>query len=96
MVLRKLWNNGTVGAIPIFRNSYSAAEKLHLPSCNSADFVLQYYQSISSMQVISLIKNHTIAGYCRISVDEELDRDNVSIENHKSIITNFVKQKFRA
>lgn len=24
-----------------------------------------------------------IAGYCRISVDEELDRDNVSIENQK-------------
>ena len=27
-----------------------------------------------------------IAGYCRISVDEELDRDNVSIENQKAII----------
>ena len=36
----------------------------------------------------------SIAGYCRISVDEELDRDNVSIENQKSIIADFVKQKF--
>ena len=35
-----------------------------------------------------------IAGYCRISVDEELDRDNVSIENQKAIITDFVKHRF--
>ena len=35
-----------------------------------------------------------IAGYCRISVDEELDRDNVSIENQKAIISDFVKTKF--
>ena len=35
-----------------------------------------------------------IAGYCRISVDDELDRDNTSIENQKSIIEDFVKQKF--
>ena len=35
-----------------------------------------------------------IAGYCRISVDEELDRDNTSIENQKKIIDEFVKAKF--
>ena len=35
-----------------------------------------------------------IAGYCRISVDEELDRDNTSIENQKAIIEDFVKQRF--
>ena len=35
-----------------------------------------------------------IAGYCRISVDEELDRDNVSIENQKAIIQDFVAHKF--
>ena len=35
-----------------------------------------------------------IAGYCRISVDEELDRDNVSIENQKAIIRDFVKRRF--
>lgn len=35
-----------------------------------------------------------IAGYTRISVDDELDRDNVSIENQKAIIQDFVKQKF--
>ena len=41
-----------------------------------------------------MIETLSIAGYCRISVDEELDRDNVSIENQKSIIADFVKQKF--
>ncbi len=35
-----------------------------------------------------------ISGYCRISVDEELDKDNTSIENQKSIIQEFVKKKF--
>ena len=35
-----------------------------------------------------------IAGYCRISVDDELDRDNVSIENQKAIIRDFVRHKF--
>lgn len=38
--------------------------------------------------------NQEIAGYCRISVDEELDRDNTSIENQKKIIEEFVKAKF--
>ena len=41
-----------------------------------------------------MIEHFDIAGYCRISVDEELDRDNTSIENQKSIIEDFVKQKF--
>lgn len=36
----------------------------------------------------------TIAGYCRISVDDKLDRDNTSIENQKLIIEEFVKRKF--
>ena len=40
-----------------------------------------------------MIETYDIAGYCRISVDEELDRDNVSIENQKAIIQDFVKQK---
>lgn len=35
-----------------------------------------------------------IAGYCRISVDDELDRDNVSIENQKAIIDDYVKTHF--
>lgn len=35
-----------------------------------------------------------IAGYCRISVDDELDRDNTSIENQKDIINNYVKRAF--
>ena len=41
-----------------------------------------------------MIEHFDIAGYCRISVDEELDRDNVSIENQKAIIADFVKQNF--
>ena len=36
----------------------------------------------------------SIAGYCRISVDDELDRDNVSIENQKAILEDFVKHRF--
>lgn len=35
-----------------------------------------------------------IYGYCRISVDEELDKDNTSIENQKNIIADFCKKKF--
>ena len=30
--------------------------------------------------------NLRIAGYCRISLDDEMDRDNVSVENQKTII----------
>lgn len=36
----------------------------------------------------------SIAGYCRISVDMEIDRDNTSIENQKSIISEYVRTKF--
>ena len=35
-----------------------------------------------------------IAGYCRISVDEELDKDNTSIENQKAIIADYVSRMF--
>lgn len=35
-----------------------------------------------------------IAGYCRISVDEELDRDNTSIENQKALIADYVTRTF--
>ena len=35
-----------------------------------------------------------IAGYCRISVDEELDKDNVSIENQKKIINDYINKIF--
>ncbi len=41
-----------------------------------------------------LIEKFDIAGYCRISVDEELDRDNTSIENQKAIIEDYVSRKF--
>ncbi len=44
--------------------------------------------------MIVVIETFDIAGYCRISVDEELDRDNTSIENQKAIIADFVKEKF--
>ena len=39
-------------------------------------------------------ETYAIAGYCRISVDDELDRDNVSIENQKAIISDFVASRF--
>lgn len=41
-----------------------------------------------------MVERFGIAGYCRISVDEEMDRDNTSIENQKAIIESFVKEKF--
>ena len=41
-----------------------------------------------------MIETFDLAGYCRISVDEELDRDNTSIENQKAIIEDFVNHKF--
>jgi stage V sporulation protein T len=41
-----------------------------------------------------MLERFDIAGYCRISVDEELDRENTSIENQKAILADFVKQKF--
>ena len=44
--------------------------------------------------MIIVIETFDIAGYCRISVDEELDRDNTSIENQKAIIADFVREKF--
>ena len=41
-----------------------------------------------------MLETLDIVGYCRISVDEELDRDNVSIENQKAIIRDFVNRRF--
>ncbi len=42
-----------------------------------------------------MIEKFDIAGYARISVDEESDRDNnTSIENQKSIISDYVKRHF--
>ncbi len=41
-----------------------------------------------------MVEKFDIAGYCRISVDEELDRDNTSIENQKSIIKDYVERTF--
>lgn len=35
-----------------------------------------------------------LAGYCRISVDVEADRDNTSIENQKAIIGDYVEKHF--
>lgn len=41
-----------------------------------------------------MVEKFDIAGYCRISVDDELDRDNTSIENQKSIIKEYVERTF--
>ncbi len=42
----------------------------------------------------TLIETFAIAGYCRISVDEEMDRENTSIENQKAIIEDYVAKNF--
>ena len=39
-------------------------------------------------------KPHRIAGYCRISVDVEADRDNTGIEDQKDIISDYVQRYF--
>ena len=41
-----------------------------------------------------MTETFNIAGYVRISVDDELDRDNISIENQKSSIGDYVKHRF--
>lgn len=41
-----------------------------------------------------MIERYDIAGYCRISVDEDTGRENVSIENQKAIIESFVRRRF--
>jgi len=41
-----------------------------------------------------LTETYDIAGYARISVDDELDQKNVSIENQKAIIEDYVKSHF--
>jgi stage V sporulation protein T len=41
-----------------------------------------------------LTETYDIAGYVRISVDDELDQKNVSIENQKAIIEDYVKSRF--
>lgn len=40
------------------------------------------------------MKQYKIAGYCRISVDDELEKDNTSIENQKEIIARYVNNYF--
>lgn len=41
-----------------------------------------------------MIEKFNIAGYARISVDDELDQKNVSIENQKAIIEDYVNNSF--
>ncbi len=41
-----------------------------------------------------MVEIFDIAGYTRISFDDDLDKDNTSIENQKDIITDFVRRKF--
>ena len=45
-------------------------------------------------KIADALLEEELSGYCRISVDEELDKDNTSIENQKKIIEEFVKKKF--
>ena len=41
-----------------------------------------------------MTEHFSIAAYCRISVDDEQDRDNTSIENQRAIIADFAQKKF--
>ena len=47
------------------------------------------------MEKVENMLKEEIAGYCRISVDDDLDNDNTSIENQKDIITHYVKKYFQ-
>ena len=40
------------------------------------------------------MKPNKIAAYCRISVDDDIGNDNVSIENQKAIIEDYIKAHF--
>ena len=41
-----------------------------------------------------VVEKFAIAGYCRISVDDELNKENTSIENQKAIIEEYVRERF--
>ena len=43
---------------------------------------------------MTMIETFDIAGYARISVDDEQDQKNISIENQKAIIEDYVKTRF--
>ena len=45
-------------------------------------------------QATEPITRYNIAGYARISVDVEADRDSTSIENQRAIITDYVEKHF--
>ncbi len=45
-------------------------------------------------KIADALLEEEVSGYCRISVDEELNKDNTSIENQKKIIEEFAKKKF--
>lgn len=45
-------------------------------------------------KIADALLEEEISGYCRISVDDELDKDNTSIENQKKIIEEFARKKF--
>lgn len=59
--------------------------------------MLQCYYSIKHVDVTTLIKKvetFDIACYTRISVDDESDKENTSIENQKAIISDYVNKNF--
>ena len=45
-------------------------------------------------KILDAFLEEEIGGYLRLSVDDELDKENTSIENQRSIIAEFVKKKF--
>lgn len=48
----------------------------------------------TDIEVMLVTETFDIAGYCRISVDDELDQKNISIENQKAILKDYVERHF--
>ena len=68
-------------------------------ACNGFLSMLQCYYKIKKLGGMTLStlmaeRKLLLAGYCRISVDEELDKDNTSIENQKAIIAEYAARYF--
>ena len=53
-----------------------------------------YCENLLHQGGIAMTETFDIAGYCRISVDDELDQKNISIENQKAILADYVKTHF--
>ena len=51
-------------------------------------------QSSHAQEEYTVAEAYAIAGYVRISVDDEKNQKNISIENQRAIIAEYVKARF--